>query len=44
MISNKQIKNGNIKLCESNGPSWPIAAIVYCILIDLQYAMFFHKN
>ena len=30
MIINKQIKNGNIKLCGSNGPSWPITAIVFC--------------
>ena len=30
MIINKQIKNGNIKLCGSNGLSWPIAAIVFC--------------
>ena len=30
MIFNKQIKNGNIKLGGSNGPSWPITAIVFC--------------
>ena len=30
MIFNEQIKNGNIKLCGSNGSSWPITAIVFC--------------
>ena len=30
MIFNKQIKNGDIKLCGSNGPSWSITAIVFC--------------
>ena len=30
MIFNKQIKNGNIKMCGSNGQSWLIAAIVFC--------------
>ena len=30
MIYNKQIKNGNIKLCGSNRPSWPVTAIVFC--------------
>ena len=29
MIFNKQIKNGNIKLRGSNGPSWPIAAMYF---------------
>ena len=29
-ILNTQIKNGNIKLCGSNGPSWPITAITFC--------------
>ena len=30
MVFIKQIKNGNLKLCGSNGSSWPIAAIVIC--------------
>ena len=30
MILNKQIKNGNTKLCGTNGPSWPFTAIVFC--------------
>ena len=30
MIFNYQIKNGNLKLCGSNGPSWPIATIAFC--------------
>ena len=30
MIFNKQIKNGNLKLRGSNGPSWPIAAMIFC--------------
>ena len=29
-IFNNQIKNGNLKLCASNGPSWLIAAVVFC--------------
>ena len=30
MIFNKQIKNGNIKLCGRNEPSWAIVAMVFC--------------
>ena len=46
MIFNKHIKNGNIKLCGSNGHCIlqnenQIEEIVYRILIDLQYAMLF---
>ena len=29
MIFNVEIKNGNLKLCDSNVPSWPIAAIAF---------------
>ena len=30
MIFNNQIKNRNLKLCDSNGPSWPIGAMLFC--------------
>ena len=44
MIFNKQIKNGNIKMCGSIAELESRWGIVYRIIINLQYAMFFHKN
>ena len=30
MIFNKNIKKRNLKLCDNNGPSWLMTAIVFC--------------